>query len=85
MIAEAQAIAVVSIKYEGNYRISFTFEDGHHSSIDFREFLFRSVHPDVVKYRDLSQFQQFEIVNGDLVWNDYELCFPLEDLYSGEI
>jgi len=22
---------------------------------------------------------------GDIVWNDYELCFPILDLYEGNI
>ena len=37
------------------------------------------------KYLDVELFQQFSLIYGDLVWHDYELCFPIADLYEGTI
>lgn len=37
------------------------------------------------KYLDQNLFLNFEIVYRDLIWNDYEMCFPIWDLYSGKI
>ena len=30
-------------------------------------------------------FKGFEVVDGNLNWYDYEMIFPLKDLYQGEI
>jgi hypothetical protein len=34
---------------------------------------------------DVEQFKGFTISYGNLIWNDYDLCFSIEDLYSGHI
>ena len=40
-------------------------------------------------YADVNPVPDFEglglIDYGDLVWGDYEMCFPLADLYDGGI
>jgi len=72
-------------KYIGNYRIQLAFSDGLNRVIDFGPFLRNSAHPDIRKYLDPKLFEGFKIDGGGLVWNDYELCFPLGDLYEGTI
>lgn len=37
------------------------------------------------KYLDKNLFQSFSLEYGDLIWNDYEMCFPIWDLYEGDI
>ncbi len=37
------------------------------------------------KYLDKALFQKFTIEYGDIIWNDYELCFPIWDLHEGNI
>ena len=37
------------------------------------------------KYREVEQFKQFSIVNGNLNWNDYEMIFPVASLYGETI
>jgi hypothetical protein len=37
------------------------------------------------KFLDINEFKKFKIEYGDLVWNDYELCFPIIDLYEDNI
>jgi len=44
-----------------------------------------SLHPSIKKYLDESKFLQYEIVDGNLNWNNYDLIFPVDDLYQGKI
>ncbi len=37
------------------------------------------------KYLDQKLFQKYTIQYGDIIWNDYEMCFPIWDLYEGNI
>ena len=78
-------VEVVSAEYSGGYRLALGFSDGHAQEVDFEPFLRRSLHPDINKYLNLDLFKQFRIVDGQLDWNDYDLCFPLSDLYEGTI
>ena len=32
-----------------------------------------------------AKFKNYEIVDGNLNWNDYDLIFPIEDLYEGKL
>jgi hypothetical protein len=36
-------------------------------------------------YLDPDRFAQFELRHGELVWGDYELCFPIMDLYNNTL
>jgi len=76
---------IMEAKYIGNYRIQLAFSDGLNKVIDFGPFLRNAAHPDIRKYLDPQKFEGFTIDGGDLVWNDYELCFPLGYLYEGKI
>ncbi len=53
--------------------------------VDFESFLKKSKHPDIRKYLNVEEFKNFSIVEGNLDWNDYELCFLTIDLYRGQI
>ena len=35
--------------------------------------------------QDINEFKKFKIKYGDLVWDDYEMCFPIIDLYEDNI
>ncbi len=85
MIADNLILDIVEAKSLGDYRIQIAFSDGLKRIIDFKPFLQNAFHPDIRKYLDTQLFEQFSIDCGDLVWNDYELCFPLNDLYEGTI
>jgi hypothetical protein len=37
------------------------------------------------KYLDLTVFKNFTLRDGDIDWNDYELCFPISDIYEGHL
>jgi hypothetical protein len=85
MLAENIFIDVENVTYLEGYKLEIYFSDGHVQTVDFEPFLKRSIHPEIRKYLNLDLFKQFRIVNGQLDWNDYDLCFPLEDLYNGTI
>jgi len=78
-------IAIKSATYMGNYIIHITFNDSTEKSVDFKPFLSKSLHPSISKYLDEHLLQQFEIKNGNLNWNDYDLIFPVYDLHEGKI
>jgi hypothetical protein len=82
---EADLIEVVSAQYVGNFAIRTTFSDGASHVVHFRHFLERSQHPAIRKYLNENLFSLFNIVDGNLNWNNYELIFPLEDLYENKI
>jgi hypothetical protein len=61
------------------------FNDGLNRVVDFKPFLESSFHPSIWKYLEETLFKQFEIVDGNLNWNDYGMIFPVEDLLKGKI
>ncbi|MEI6388886.1 MAG: DUF2442 domain-containing protein [Spirochaetota bacterium] len=71
--------------YLGDYRLRLSFDDDTVSELDFGPFLKASVHPDIGKWLEQGAFRSFRLEYGELVWGDYELCFPLADLYAGVI
>jgi hypothetical protein len=78
-------ISIDKAKYAGDYKIEFYFSDGVQKLIDFSDFLQKAKNPMTKKYLDKQLFQNFLLVYGDIVWNDYELCFPIWDLHEGKI
>ncbi|GAC1308052.1 MAG: hypothetical protein NVSMB24_21080 [Mucilaginibacter sp.] len=78
-------IEVSSANYIGDYAIRITFSDGHDKLVDFKQFLLKSLHPSISKYLNETLFKQFKITNGNLNWNDYDLIFPIHDLYQGTV
>ncbi len=78
-------IEIVSANYIGDYTIRIKFEDGTERLVDFKSFLNKSQHPSIKKYLNENLFSKFQIVDGNLNWNDYDLIFPVWDLYNGRI
>jgi hypothetical protein len=68
-----------------DFKLRLVFDDGHEQIVDFRTFLLRSSHPDIRAYLDPERFASFRIEHGELVWGDYELCFPMLDLYRNTL
>ena len=81
----AHVVSITSANYSGDYAIEISFSDGAKKSVNFKSFLFKSLHPSISKYQDETLFKQFKIVSGNLNWNDYDLIFPVDDLYEGQI
>lgn len=78
-------IAITSARLEGDYRIALSFSDGVQQSVDFGPFLRRQTHPALREWLDPARFANFRLEHGDLVWGDYELCFPIADLYDNNL
>ncbi len=76
---------VTLAEHMAGYRIKVRFDDLTEREIDFEPFLTRSAHPAIRAYLDPARFAAFRIECGELVWGDYDLCFPIIDLYRAEI
>ena len=79
------SISIKKAVYLGEYKIKFLFSDNQEQIIDFFDFLSKAKNPMSAKYLDKNLFSNYEIVYGDLIWNDCEMCFPIWDLYTGKI
>ena len=78
-------ISINKAEYVGDYKIKFLFSDGNERLIDFSNFLNNAKNPMTRKYLDKNLFKKFSIDYGDIIWNDYEMCFPIWDLHEGKI
>lgn len=78
-------LKIVKAEYIKDYKIKLRFSDGKEKTINFKPFLKQSKNPMTTKYPDKNEFNKFTIEYGDLHWNDYELCFPIIDLYEDNI
>jgi hypothetical protein len=82
MITDEQVIFVEKVKHVGGYKLELLFNDNTRQIIDFFPFLSSSLNPLITKYLKPQEFSKFEINEADLEWNDYDLCFPIADLYE---
>lgn len=78
-------INIISATQTGEYLIRLCFDDQSEQEVNFKPFLTHSNHPDIRAYLDPVRFGAFRIEYGELVWGDYDLCFPLIDLYRNQI
>ena len=78
-------INIISATQPGEYRIRLIFDDNTVQEVDFKPFLVRSHHPDIRAYLEPVRFAGFRVEYGELVWGDYELCFPVINLYRNTI
>ena len=78
-------LKIDSAKYLSDYAIRIRFSNGKEKLVDFKPFLSKSLHPSIKKYLDENKFSNFSLTDGNLNWNDYDLIFPLSDLYNGQI
>lgn len=79
-------IRVQSAEYIGNNTLRILFTDGFQRDLDIGEFIRNHPHPQYDKYLLEENFLQFSIEMGNLVWGkDWDLIFPIESLYSGNL
>ncbi|MCX6238241.1 MAG: DUF2442 domain-containing protein [Bacteroidia bacterium] len=78
-------ISITNAEYIRGYEIKFSFSDGVEKIIDFNDFLKNAKNPMTTKYLDKQLFENFTIEYGDIIWNDYEMCFPIWNLHEGKI
>jgi len=84
-LPKKMVISITHADYKGNYRIQMEFSDGVTRVIDFENFLKKAKNSMTQKYLDKMLFSSFSLEYGDIIWNDYEMCFPVWDLYEGRV
>jgi hypothetical protein len=85
ILSENSIVDIKKAEYLDGYRLRLLFTDNIERMIDFAPFLSSSTNPMIKKYLNPNEFKKFTIEYGDLTWNDYDLCFPIADLYEGRI
>lgn len=83
--AEDAVINIIRAEQVSDYKLEVHFGDGKAQTVDFEPFLRKSPNPMIRAYLDPKRFANFKIEYGDLVWDDYGLCFPISDLYENRI
>lgn len=84
-LTEGVAVLIEEAEYRGDYLIALRFSNGTERTVDFKPFLSQSLNPLIRRYLEGDIFKNFQIIYGDLVWGDYDLCFPIADLYEGTL
>jgi hypothetical protein len=80
-----KVIKIIEANYLGHYVLQLRFNDDRELKLDFLDLIKTSRFPNEKKYLDTEQFKNFKIELGDLIWNDYDMCFPAKNLYKGQI
>ena len=84
-LSDGEELNVTNARWVSENTLEIEFSDGCLKSVDFKPFLAGSDHAEIRKYLDVERFKGFVISYGNLVWNDYDLCFSIEALYSGDL
>ena len=78
-------LRAIEATYVPRHRVDIKFNDGTRRVVDFGPFLKQARNPMFTKYRSTEEFKSFHIQDGDLIWGDFEMIFPIMDLYEGNI
>ncbi len=78
-------ITIDSVDDIEEYQLNLQFSDGTTRVVDFGPFLRKSHHPQIRAYLDIEKFKAFTLDYGDLMWDNYDLCFPIADLYANRL
>ena len=81
----AKYLEIKRTEYLGGYKLSLSFNDGVTTIVDFEAFLRNSRNPEIAQFRALKKFKSFRVENGNLMWGDFEMIFPIADLHVGKI
>lgn len=84
-LAAGSVIDILQVARLADYKLKLSFSDGVDREIDFEPFLRRSSNPMIRAYLDRRKFANFRLEHGNLIWDDYGLCFPIADLYENTI
>ena len=73
---------LTSATYLNDYSVELFFSDGERRTVDFKSFLSTASNPMTKAFLDLSKFKNFEVTHGYLSWNNGEMDFSADSLYS---
>ena len=76
-------VKIINANYLEDYRILLVFNDNKSVEIDFAELLKTTPYRNEKKFLEKELFKQFRVELGDLIWNDYDMCFQAKNLYHG--
>lgn len=85
MSAKSKIIRIESAEYVGANKLHLLFSDGKERIVDFGPFLGKSQHPQIRKFLSQKTFKNFTVESGELVWGDFDLIFPIMDLYHNRL
>lgn len=85
MSQKLRTIKIERAEYFEAYKLKLFFSDGAKQIVDSGPFLKNSLHPEIRKYLSLRKFKKFAVDNGDLMWGDFDLIFPMIDLYENKL
>ena len=71
-------------KYESEYKILCTFEDGKQVLADFRSFLNNTSLRQLKQYLNMDLFRKFRVQDGSLCWEGNVFDVYGEDIYNGD-
>jgi hypothetical protein len=78
-------LQIAEVKHIGGYMLRLRFDDDKIVTVDFGPFLKQSRHPEIRKYLKPELFKSWQLKHGDLMWGDFDLCFPVSNLYEGRV
>ncbi|MCQ2116685.1 MAG: DUF2442 domain-containing protein [Bacteroidales bacterium] len=79
-------LKIITAKAKENLCVELVFSDNTCRTINVGQFIRSHPHPQYNKYLDEAEFEKFTIDDGNIVWGeDWDLIFPIEQLYSGAI
>jgi hypothetical protein len=82
----ARQLFIQQAVYVSGLSVELKFNDGTVREINFGDFIKNHPHPQYNKYLNPSNFINFFIDHGNIVWGkNWDLVFPIEKLYSGDI
>ena len=85
ILSEDAVVDIVRVEQISDYKLRLYFSDGKEQIVDFGPFLQQSHNPMIRAYLAPKKFANFRLEYGELVWDDYGLCFPIADLYENSI
>jgi len=83
--ADTAVIHLARATFAGGHKLRLDFADGKVVTVDFGPFLRSARHPDLRRYLKKENFARYVVEDGQLHWNDFDLVFPLTELYEGKI
>jgi len=84
-LAKGAIVDVVRARRMSGYKVNIQFSDSTSRTVDFRSFLQSSTNPLIRAFLDPKRFSRFAVRDGDLMWGDYEMYFPIANLYEWRI
>lgn len=84
-LPEGAVVEIVRAEQIADYKLKLSFSDGAERIVAFEAFLQSSRNPLIRCFLDPQMFATFRIEDGDLLWGDYQLCFPIADLYENRL